>query len=424
MKTGRAFWFVVLLAAICGLAGILVGEEFYYRSFYFWLGFCLLSAVWTFWGLAGIEISRTVRQDRVEVGQYILDSLDVENNSRMPKVWVEVIDQSGIGKHRVSRVVTLIGPRRMRSFGTTTIAEKRGVFEIGPTILHASDPFGLFSVEREIPAQSRLMVTPAVIDFSTTGTAEGNLPGGKPVRRRSLEMTSFSSSIREYRPGDPLKRIHWVSTARYDELMVKEFDLEPQMEVDIFVNATGSLQWEDLQNEGEQNFMLLTGAQLGHRIARTSIDYLATIACSLGRHFLLTGNAVGLFSNDHPVIDIPADRSERQEIRFLEAMSTCRGIGDVNFPGSVIARLESIPRGSLIWIVSPAGDDNLINLASQLENRSYKPVLILLTKANEDKAGQEELENSLALKGIRHIILPVDGDRSGIQAALGSLIFR
>lgn len=422
MKTGRAFWIVILLMAVCGLAGILVGEEFYYRSFYFWLGFCLLSAVWTYWGLSGIEVDRMIRQDRVEVGQYILESLDVTNHSRLPKVWVEIIDQSGIGRHRVSRVVTLIGGRRIRSFGASTIAEKRGFFDIGPTILHASDPFGLFSVEKVLPARSKILITPAVVDLFHTGTAEGNLPGGKPVRRRSHEMTSFSSSIREYRPGDPLKRIHWASTARYNDLMVKEFDLEPQMEVAIFLNANGELQWDDDMNVNLGDHLNFTGSRTSHRIARTSIDYLATIGCSLGRHYLLNGNAVGLFSNDQPAVDIPADRSERQEMRFLEAMSTCRGQGDVNYPGSVMTRLSSIPRGSLIWLVSSAGEENLVSLAEALVNRTYQPIVILLLPELINDTGKIEIERAYIMKGIRHVLIPVDGDRRQIQSALSSVM--
>jgi uncharacterized protein (DUF58 family) len=55
----------------------------------------------------------------------------------------------------------------------------------------------------------------------------GLLSGGEALRRRTHQITPNAAGVRDYAPGDPLNRIHWISTARRRRLMVKEFELDP-----------------------------------------------------------------------------------------------------------------------------------------------------------------------------------------------------
>ena len=57
------------------------------------------------------------------------------------------------------------------------------------------------------------------------------------IRSKALDITPHASGVREYVPGDPMKRIHWPSTARRGQLIVKEFEQDPQAEVWFFLDA-------------------------------------------------------------------------------------------------------------------------------------------------------------------------------------------
>ncbi len=73
------------------------------------------------------------------------------------------------------------------------------------------------------------------------------------IRQRSADVTPHAAGVREYVPGDPMKRIHWPSTAHKGRLMVKEFEQDPQADIWIFLDAQQEVQVR--QPEPEPGFI-------------------------------------------------------------------------------------------------------------------------------------------------------------------------
>ena len=100
----------------------------------------------------------------------------------------------------------------------------RGVYELGPATLVLEDPLGLERVTRAGATVDRLCVRPRVVKVGRLFTGRGGraLGGrGRPVRSAAgLEPYG----IRDYRDGEPLRSVHWPSTARRGELMVRELE--------------------------------------------------------------------------------------------------------------------------------------------------------------------------------------------------------
>lgn len=104
--------------------------------------------------------------------------------------------------------------------------ERRGERTLGPTSLTARDVFGLTAVELPVRGTQTVLVYPRVYRLSPWGR--------NPLRRleefgRSRQREEFEE-LREYSPGDPLRDIHWKTTAKRDELIVKEFAAEAEAE--------------------------------------------------------------------------------------------------------------------------------------------------------------------------------------------------
>jgi uncharacterized protein (DUF58 family) len=99
------------------------------------------------------------------------------------------------------------------------------------------DPFGLYLTEVELPASGGFVVYPrlAVLDrlFSEGG------PGAHDGRRLLLRRPAGFDfhSVREYEHGESLRRVHWPSTARKGELMVRELEDSPRDEVAVVLDA-------------------------------------------------------------------------------------------------------------------------------------------------------------------------------------------
>jgi uncharacterized protein (DUF58 family) len=97
----------------------------------------------------------------------------------------------------------------------------RGVHRIGPLSGRAADPLGLAEFDRELAGADRLLVLPRVVALRGLPPALGAGDGipGAAVAHQGLGASDVL--IRPYRYGDELRRVHWRSTARHDELMVR-----------------------------------------------------------------------------------------------------------------------------------------------------------------------------------------------------------
>ncbi len=111
--------------------------------------------------------------------------------------------------------------RRLRY---TIRSRHRGAYQLGPVTLRQRDPFGLTHVAMQLPTVTEVLVLPRVFELGTRrlrgqgrGT-EGELP----------QMVALHGeddvSIRQYRDGDELRRVHWPATAHRGELMVRQED--------------------------------------------------------------------------------------------------------------------------------------------------------------------------------------------------------
>jgi uncharacterized protein (DUF58 family) len=100
-------------------------------------------------------------------------------------------------------------------------ADVRGRYEIGPLVVRLTDPFGLCELTRSFPSVDKLTVTPTVVPLPSIRLA-GEYTGTGDSRARSVAVHGEDdAATREYRHGDDLRRVHWRSTARVGELMVR-----------------------------------------------------------------------------------------------------------------------------------------------------------------------------------------------------------
>ena len=91
----------------------------------------------------------------------------------------------------------------------------------------ASDPLGLYKMERGAGRRNQVIVHPETMELPNFVLLPADLPAEGSVRRRSQHSTTNAYGIRDYYWGDSLNRISWKATARHRRLMVKEFEVEP-----------------------------------------------------------------------------------------------------------------------------------------------------------------------------------------------------
>ena len=113
----------------------------------------------------------------------------------------------------------------------------RGRHRFEPVRLSIADPFGLAEARLTLDEQQALVVYPRLVELERLFFDGGAGPehGRQLLLRRPVGFDLHS--VRDYQPGDSLRRVHWPSTARRGELMVKELEDSPRDEVAVLLDG-------------------------------------------------------------------------------------------------------------------------------------------------------------------------------------------
>ncbi|MPY54898.1 DUF58 domain-containing protein [Streptomyces acidicola] len=184
--------------------------------------------------------SRRLAPSRVPAGSEARVHLRMDNISRLPTGLLMLQD----------RVPYVLGPRprfvldRVEAGGRREVSYRvrsdlRGRYPLGPLQLRLSDPFGMCELTRSFSAYDTLTVIPRVEPLPPVRLS-GEAKGYGDGRQRSLALAGEDDVIpRGYRHGDDLRRVHWRSTARYGELMVRREEQPQRARCSVLLDTRG-----------------------------------------------------------------------------------------------------------------------------------------------------------------------------------------
>ncbi|MFI9466470.1 DUF58 domain-containing protein [Streptomyces sp. NPDC052492] len=222
---GRSFLAAGVAAAICAYV---LGQSDLLRVGLLLAGLPLVCAAVLYRTRYRVAGSRRLSPGRVPAGSEARVHLRMDNVSRMPTGLLMLQD----------RVPYVLGPRprfvldRVEAGGRREVSYRvrsdlRGRYPLGPLQLRLSDPFGMCELNRSFSTFDTLTVIPRVEPLPPVRLS-GEAKGYGDGRQRSLALAGEDDVIpRGYRYGDDLRRVHWRSTARYGELMVRREE-QPQ----------------------------------------------------------------------------------------------------------------------------------------------------------------------------------------------------
>ncbi|MEU8074078.1 DUF58 domain-containing protein [Catellatospora citrea] len=216
---GRSFLAAGAAALLCALA---LGEKDLMRVAVLLVALPLMAAAYVGRARYKLACTRSLDPYRVQAGGSARVLLRLQNMSRLPTGTLLLEDRLpyALGS-RPRLVLERLGAQQASSVAYTVRAELRGRYEVGPLTLRMTDPFGLCELTRSFPSADKLTVIPNVSPLQLVRLA-GEYSGTGDSRARSVAVHGEDdAATREYRRGDDLRRVHWRSTARVGELMVR-----------------------------------------------------------------------------------------------------------------------------------------------------------------------------------------------------------
>lgn len=410
MKFGRV---LVALLIGTGLAGSLInGAAFYAHLMY--LGLLLLGGawLWTSWLARSLRFSRRADFLRASVGDIFVERYEISNRSFLPGLWVEVANEMQLPMATGSRLLTQLHPHEKQSYVARTWLTRRGGFPLGPTQLTVSDPLGLFRLRRRFPAEKTLVILPMVFPIASFLMPSSYLPGGQVIRRKAMDITPHAAGVREYLPGDPMKRIHWPTSVRRGSLMVKEFEQDPQAEVWIFLDAQQRVHVRKRFAAPEippESLLFVRRPKL--TLPPDTLEYSICIAASLTHYFITQKRAVGLVTEDRAYTMISADRSRRQENKIMETLAFLEGKGKLSIAALLSMQARQLSKGSSIILITATVDPELSLIADDLQRRDLQPLVVLLDARSFDGvSGTDGIVRQLTEQRVPVCLIPCGAD--------------
>ncbi|GAA5119428.1 DUF58 domain-containing protein [Pseudonocardia adelaidensis] len=226
---------------------------------------------------------------------------------------------------------------RLSSRGTATLTYPlrpvlRGVHRVGPLTGTATDPLGLAEFDQELAEPQRLVVLPRVVPLRGVPPAMGVGEGTAGAALNHQGQGATDVLIRPYRQGDELRRVHWRSSARHGDLMVR---------------------LEERPWRGGMT-LLLDRRDSAHRGrgADSSLEFTVSLAASVCMHLFARGEPVTLVTEDGVELTPPGSASGREQL--LDALAGLRpsARGDLGGPeltagNEVLALLGAVAPGQV-----------------------------------------------------------------------------
>ena len=188
-----------------------------------------------------LRIERKLHMAWATVGDSVHEDLKVVNKSFLPAVWMEVMDTSDT-LVRPIRLVADVEAHAAWNRHLSHLCRRRGLYTLGPTRLRTGDPFGIFTLTIHDHHASTILVTPPLIPLTQLRIAPGGWAGDQRRRRGVLKRDISEAGLRDYVPGDSLRRIHWHASARFDSLIVRQLEAAASEDWWIFVDLDEAVQ--------------------------------------------------------------------------------------------------------------------------------------------------------------------------------------
>jgi uncharacterized protein (DUF58 family) len=308
------------------------------------LAVALVTKLWSRLCLKGVACERRLSERRVFPDDEVLLTLRVVNRKVLPLPWIEIRDE--MPAPLAARSTTPVGPLTGAAAGTSPASpaeaverpgfvalscstpllwysaasftqrldsSARGYYPLGPLSVTSGDIFGLYPRSRVQEDVDHLIVYPRTYELLELGIPSLSHAGDTKSEARVFDDPSRLMGVREYAPGDSLRRIHWKASARNRALQVKLFEYTTDLKVAVFlaVDTFAELSADDLE--------------LG-----------ISTAASVARHLLEKDVQTGLFVNTksadtgHPA-RIAAGAGTVQLALVLEALAKTTGAADESF---------------------------------------------------------------------------------------------
>jgi len=366
--------FIIIL-----VIAFLTGSDSLFYLAYVLGGIGLLTIVWMQQSLLGVQ-SRRRFSARAFHGEEITVELDVANRGRWPLLWLRIHESIPLSLHVPNfehRVVSL-APGEKTTLHYQLNCQRRGYYRLGPLKLETGDLLQLTPDKQVLFGAEPFIVYPRVVPLRKLGLPSQLPFGDLPSRQRIFEDPSRFFGVRDYVPGDSLRRINWKSSARAGRLQFKRFQPAIALHTVILLNLNDEAYSLRGRAAGGEMGIIVAASIAAHLIERRQQVGLALLGCDPVTEY--TGLQV-----------ISPAHGRDHLMRMLEALARVEMAPTVPLTSVLPQANAGLGWGSTAVVISPASP-HLVDALLQMRRQGFHVMFIATDSQTPFRHLQGELE--------------------------------
>ena len=293
-----------------------------------------------------VRTDRTLHPPRVHAGSSSRVDLEVRNTATRRTPVLHVRDPFDRGWRWARFLVPPLAGNAATRAAYRLPTEERGIFDIGPLEVSLNDPFGLATSTFTSVGVTQLTVYPRIDPIPPLPTAQGHDPhSGAQHPRALLGSGEDFYALRPYEVGDDLRRVHWASTARLDDLMIRQDEMPWQTRTTILldvrhgvhnstslelaVSAAASIHAASRRSDSLVRLLSTDGTDsgygTGHAHAEAILEHLATVEATRENRFAGVAASLRKAGNGGSLAIITTDRAVGADLDAMARLRTRYG---------------------------------------------------------------------------------------------------
>jgi uncharacterized protein (DUF58 family) len=293
-----------------------------------------------------LRVGRRLGSTTVSNGDTVQVTLTLNNPARRVirnLSVVDVVENLGSAKFEISG----IGPSETVTATYRVMCRPRGIYQVGPSHASSSDPLGLAELPAADGPLDHIVVYPTVESLTGFPMVRGQDPSMAAARPEHAQRGGEDFyTLREYQRGDDLRRVHWPSSAKMDELMIRQLETPWQSRALVLLDVRPSVY------ESDEAF-------------ETAVSGAASVITYLVR----SGFEADLWSGD------PHAMNATRYAAAMEKLALVQPNANVDLE-AVATHLRRKGGGGAMVIVTGTADRTLVSV-QQLLSRDYSTTLLL-----------------------------------------------
>ncbi|MGI6189607.1 MAG: DUF58 domain-containing protein [Clostridiales bacterium] len=236
---------IIILGAFCLGLGLYSGDKIYFIGLSVIVSLIIYAFITNIWVILDFRYLQNITPQQVSKGEPAALVIQIHNDKPFIYPYIKVfykVPESALNNDSKEKVLSVL-PFQYGEIRENFICSLRGEYTLGITHIEVRDPFGLFVLSTNLANRPYykplyLKVTPRILNISALPLPRIRNEGSSIQEFFYTEEPASLADIRQYRYGDPLKKIHWNISAKLQDIYVKNYETTAQSQILIFLETS------------------------------------------------------------------------------------------------------------------------------------------------------------------------------------------